>query len=67
MTSATTVSHTRIRFCRGQVSAVYLVMILAFDISVFALTMAKTWWVFWHDRGLNIMQRVSRDGVLYFL
>ncbi|KAF8509189.1 hypothetical protein JB92DRAFT_545287 [Gautieria morchelliformis] len=45
----------------------YLSIGLAFDICVFALTMAKTWQGFLLNRGPKLLRRISQDGALYFL
>ncbi|KAF8589218.1 hypothetical protein K439DRAFT_1628916 [Ramaria rubella] len=51
----------------GAAASAYLVIDLAFDISIFVLTMAKTWQAFWGHRGPGLLRRISQDGALYFV
>ncbi|KAF8577322.1 hypothetical protein K439DRAFT_1664259 [Ramaria rubella] len=51
----------------GAAAGAYLVVDLFFDVSIFALTMARTWKAFWNHRGPGLLRRISQDGAVYFV
>jgi len=51
----------------GRVAGTYLGAYLAFDISVFVLTMMQTRRAVWSNRGPELFRRIAHDGALYFI
>jgi len=51
----------------GPLASSFLTAYLAFDVSIFILTMLKTRRSLWADKSLPLLRRLGQDGALYFL